>query len=157
MSPVAERAVRSRRSAALARAKHLGADVGRGGPPAPLLADELERRDRIHLADQVDSVQQRAAEPPPIARSLQQRAATRIRRARAGTSVTGRDHHRVGGKLERALAARDLDPAFLERLPQSINRGPRELRKLVQEEHAAVGQRDLTRLGPGAPADQALR
>ena len=46
------------------------------------------------------------------------------------------------------------DRALLERLPQRLEREPRELGQLVEEQHAAVRERDLARPRPAAAADQ---
>jgi hypothetical protein len=48
----------------------------------------------------------------------------------------------------------DRDLAGFQRLAQGIERPRIELRKLVQEQHAVMGERDFARLGAQAAADQ---
>ena len=119
------------------------------GPPWP--AHQLHRRHRPHLADEVEPVQQRAAQPPQVAVALARATAAAVGGAPARTAVAGGHQDRVGGELERALAAHDLDPPLLQRLPQGVERDPGELGQLVEEQHAAVGQRDLAGPRRGSP------
>ena len=61
------------------------------------------------------------------------------------------------GKIARALAAHDRDAAVLERLAQRLERGARELRELVEEQDAVVGQAGLAGRRDRAAADEARR
>ena len=49
--------------------------------------------------------------------------------------------------------ARDRDHAVLERLAKSLQHRPWKLGQLVQQEHATVRERDLSRAGPRAASD----
>jgi hypothetical protein len=49
--------------------------------------------------------------------------------------------------------AGDGDDTILQRLPEGLEDGARELRKLVEEKHAAMRKGDLTRTRIGTPAD----
>ena len=49
------------------------------------------------------------------------------------------------GKRDRALRPRDPHAALLERLAQRLERGPRELRQLVEEQHAVLREARLAR------------
>ena len=62
----------------------------------------------------------------------------------AATSV------KSAGKCTAPRAAHHADGALLERLAQRLEVAARELADLVEEEHAAVREADLT--GPGQPA-----
>ena len=73
----------------------------------------------------------------------------------AGAGVHRGDQHDVGGEADRAGGAGDGDAAFLERLAQDLEDVLAELRQLVEEEHAVVGERDLAGAGDAAAADQA--
>ena len=147
MSPLQSTPVPARRwPLALAGGDHPRAHR-RARRGAPRAVPPARRRHGLHLADEVDAVQQRAAEPPLVAAPLDLGAAAAIRRARARAAVARRHEDRVGRELERALPAHDLHAALLERLAQRLERDPRELGQLVEEQHAAVGERDLA--GPG--------
>ena len=60
----------------------------------------------------------------------------------------------MGGESARALGPRDLDAAGFERLAQALEDVPVELRQLIEEEHAVVGERDLSRSRDRAAADE---
>ena len=73
--------------------------------------------------------------------------------ARAG--VHRPDQHELGREADRPLGPPDRDDPVLQRLAQHFERLVPELRDLVQEQHAAVGQADLAGPRPAdAPADQ---
>jgi len=61
----------------------------------------------------------------------------------------------AGREAHAGHGPRDRDLALLQRLAQRLARGPGELRQLVEEQHAVVGERDLAGSGDLAPADQA--
>ena len=73
--------------------------------------------------------------------------------ARAG--VRGGDEHEARREDHDLLAADDRHVAVLERLAERLEARARELRELVQEEHAAVRQRRLARLRRVRAADEA--
>ena len=158
MSPLQSTPVPARRAswrirAATTRARTSAERVRRWrGSPTSSTA-----RHGLDLADEVDAVDQRAAQPPLVAGQLDRRAAAAVRRPRARAAVAGRHDDRVRRELERPLAAHDLHAALLERLAQRVHRDPRELRQLVEEEHAAVGERDLARHRPRPAAHEPLR
>jgi hypothetical protein len=69
--------------------------------------------------------------------------------ARAG--IHGGDELEVGRQGEAATGAGNMHASLLQRLAESLQRVPPEFRELIEEEHPAVGEGDLTR-GDGAPA-----
>src|SRR6185437_11002705 len=65
--------------------------------------------------------------------------------------------YQLGGGRERRLAvcAPQSDRPLLERLAQRVERARRELRAFVEEQDAAMGERQRARLGqPAAAADE---
>ena len=107
-------------------------------------------------AQEVDAVEQRAAQPAPVPRdvALRAAAAARIPGVAARAWIGRRHEHEPGGKRARPLAAHDRRATVLERLAQSLQGGARELRQLVEEQDAVVGQARLARHRPRAAADQ---
>jgi hypothetical protein len=71
---------------------------------------------------------------------------------RAG--IHRRDEHDVGGKGDRADHPGDCDAALLERLAQHLEDVLAELRQLVEEQHAVMGERDFAGSWDTAAADQ---
>jgi len=71
--------------------------------------------------------------------------------ARAG--VHRADEHEVRRVGHRRLRAGDRHHTILDRLSEHLEHLLAELRKLVQEQHAAMRQADLARTRPAAPAD----
>src|SRR5205814_2835810 len=92
------------------------------------------------LADQVDPVEQWGAQPSRVAKEVDRRTGAFGRRTCARTAVARGDQHGGGGEDDRALTTRDLHHALFERLPKSLERRPRELRKLVRSEERRVGK-----------------
>jgi hypothetical protein len=114
-------------------------------------------RHRRHFDLQVDAVEQRAAQPASVASDLVRRAAAgrpRIAEVAAGAGVHRRHELEAGRKVGPGAGARDGEPAGLERLPQCLEGGARELRKLVEEEHPVVRQRGLPGAWRRAAADE---
>ena len=72
-----------------------------------------------------------------------QRHSTRLAPARA--RIGARDEQEVGGELERSRRAADADDPLFERLAQAFEHADRELGQLVEEQRAAVRERDLAR------------
>ena len=72
----------------------------------------------------------------------------------AGAGVHRSDEHEPGREDGGSRGTSDRDAAFLERLAQHLEHAPIELRHLVEEEHAVVRERDLTRARDGAAADE---
>jgi hypothetical protein len=58
-----------------------------------------------------------------------------------------RHEHELRRKGHRTRRPGDGHPPFLQRLPQRLQNVPLELRQLVQEQHAMMRQRNLTRRG----------
>ena len=56
--------------------------------------------------------------------------------------------------MERRLYTRDGDDAVFQRLAQDLQGIALELRKLIQEEDAVMGETDLARAGNGAATDE---
>ncbi len=75
----------------------------------------------------------------------------------AAAGVHRRDQHEAGGVGDAVIGAGDRDLAVLERLPQRVQHARIELRQFVEEQHALMGQRNLTRLGADAAAGQRRR
>ena len=73
----------------------------------------------------------------------------------ARTRVHRRHQHEAGGERRRVQGARDGDVALLQRLAQHLQTAAMELRQLVEEENAVMGQRDLARRRRTAAADHA--
>src|SRR6266545_6246199 len=67
------------------------------------------------------------------------------------------DQLEAGREDRLAAGARDGDVAVLERLAERLERGPRELRELVEEEHAVVREARLPGSRPGPAADDRRR
>ena len=74
-------------------------------------------------------------------------------RARAGVAGRRRASPRAGKPIDRCPRMISTLP-LLERLPERLERRPRELGELVEEEHAAVGERDLPWARRRAAADE---
>src|SRR5919108_967178 len=141
---------------AFARPDDAPADDLGGRPSLLSLVQELHRRHRLDLTNEVDAVQERPAQAPQVSSQLDVRAGTPVRRACARAPVAGRHDRGVGRKLEHALTSSYLDSAVLERLSQGVDRSATKLGKLVQEEHSAVGKGDLAGSRRAASAHQAL-
>ena len=119
----------------------LGAQ-GRGGRP----------RDRDR---DVDPVEQRPAETTLVLRKIAGAAAAGRLPASARARVR-RGHERdPRRKAHHPLRPDDRDRAVLQWLAQRLERRPRELGQLVEEEHPMVGERRLTGSRADAAADEA--
>ena len=104
---------------------------------------ELLGGDRRNLDLQIDAVEQRPADARLVAQHRVGRAATglgRIAELAAGTGIHGGDELEAGRELGLTGGARNDEAAGFERLAQGLERGPRKLRQLVEEEHAMVGE-----------------
>lgn len=71
----------------------------------------------------------------------------------ARTRVHGCDEHKVGGIDGFLVGARDGDKLVFERLTESFEDATGELGDFVEKEDAEVGERDFTRFGFGATAN----
>ena len=174
-SPPRRRAPHARRSPclasawfglALARAWRARARPrsARGSPAVDSPAGAVQQllgRQRRHFHLQVDAIEQRAAQLALVARDLVGRAAAGLVRPRpASRRGRGSSRRRTGsapGNSRSARGARDRDVAGLQRLAQRFERGAREFRQLVEEQHAVVRQRDLARPRRRAAAHQRHR
>ena len=137
-SPASRAVWRSR--AATTRARTVGRRRRRPGRAAP------RPTGRATSTEQVDAVEQRPAEPPAVAREVGRRAAAARRSPHAaGARVRRRDEHEPRRERRRPLARARRDAAVLERLAQRLERRPRELGQLVEEQHAVVGEGRLAR------------
>ena len=96
-----------------------------------------------------ESLSRYAAKPLPRARALRGRIATRAARA----EVHRRDELKAGREDRAAGGARDRDDAVLERLAQRLERRPRELRQLVEQQDAAMREARLAGTDARAAAD----
>ena len=110
----------------------------------------------LDVDEEVDAVEQRAAQAPRVAGEVAFAAATAPRgRVPARTRVRGGDEQEARREDRRALAAHDGHAAVLQRLAQRLERGARELGQLVEEEHAVMGEARLAGYRDRAAADQA--
>jgi hypothetical protein len=89
----------------------------------------------------VDAVEQRAGEPPVVAGEIRGRAAASLLPHAAAAGVRGGDERDARREDHHALRADDRHPAVLQGLAQRLERGPDELRELVEEQHAVMGER----------------
>ncbi len=114
---------------------------------------------RDHHA-QVDSVEQRTRNAAAIAALLIDRADA-IRRgavASRGTRIHRRDQLEARRITDSPGGARQFDHAAFERLPQRLEHASIELGQFVEEQHAAMRERNLARpRRPPAAADQCGR
>src|SRR5207253_10415082 len=76
-------------------------------------------------------------------------------RAAAAARVGGGDQLEPGGKVADAARPGDRHAPVLERLAERLEDMLLELRQLVEEEYAEVGERHLARMRRAAAADQA--
>ena len=84
-------------------------------------------------------------------------ALARLVPAPARARVRRGDEHEAGRQQRRALPAHDRHLPVLERLAQRLQRRPRELRQLVEEQDAVMGQARLPRAGMRPAAHEAGR
>ena len=73
----------------------------------------------------------------------------------AGAGVHGGDEHELRGVVVGGGGAGDADVSVFERLAQDLQCGAGELGELVEEEDAAVGERDLAGDGVLSAAEEA--
>ena len=134
-----------------AGSKHLFAQLGAalGGCGGV----QLVKGDGVHLHAQVDAVQQRAADAAEVAVHGGGRAGA----APGGVAVPAAlawvhsaDQHELAGIGNAAADPGDGDAAVLHGLAQHLQRIRAELGQLVEEQHAAVRERDLA--GQGKPS-----
>ena len=111
----------------------------------------------LHADVEVDAVEQRAAEPPAVAVVIRSGALAGLVPAPARARVRGGDEHEAGRQQRRALPAHDRHLPVLQRLAQRLQRRPRELRQLVEEQDAVMGEARLPRAGMRPAADEAGR
>lgn len=136
----------------LAVAGGLDAGADDGGGLAFCGVGESGDLDGGDLDMEVDAVEERPGEPGHVAPDLIGGGA-RFRCGFAiGGGVHGGDEHEARGKRHRPRRPGDRHVAVLEGLAKDLERGALEFRKLVEEEHAIVGEADLTGRGVGAPA-----
>ena len=147
--PASRRRCRSRASSTSARTC---ADVVIAG------ASRSAADGRSHVDEEVDPVQQRPAEPAAVTSViLLGAAAARGARVTARARVRRRDEHEARRVERRLLSPHDDDAAVLERLAQSLQGVAGELRELVEEQHAVMGEARLARRRHRPAADQAGR
>ena len=125
--------------------------VGRGRHAHVLRAGALDR-DR-----DVDAVGERPAQLGAVTARRRRLAValTGLLAAPTRAGIGGRHEHEATRKLDRVTRTDDRHPTLLEGLAQRLERLARELPELVQEQHPAVGERDLPGPRRRAAADQA--
>lgn len=134
---------------------HAFADRG-GGFSRACLLKVLDRQCGCFNMD-VDPVEERAADPGPIALNLGRRAAGG---ASIGAVVTirrrvhrGNEHERTG-KGDFSGTAGDGDTSVFERLAENLKGGSAKFGELVEKEDPVVGKGDFSRSGNGAPTEE---
>ena len=126
----------------LGRRRHRGVDIvhpGRG------------------LHQQIQPVEEGAGYPCPIAHAPGRRAraaAGAVAEVAAGAGVHCADELKAGGKIGASGSAGDRDPAGFQGLAQDIEHSLTELAELVEEEHASMGEGNLSGPRVGAAAHQ---
>jgi hypothetical protein len=109
---------------------------------------------------QVDAVEERPRQSPAVALD-RRRAARTLAQLRAGPAARARvgrgDEQEAAREPQGRRRAPDDHLALLERLAQGLDRRALELGQLVEEQHAAVGQRDLAGPRHAAAAEQRRR
>ena len=142
----------------LARLHHALAN-GRAAFPGGRL-QQLLRWQRGHVDVQINAVQQRAAQLALVTANLLRAAATRPLGAAmkaTGAGIHRRQQLKAGRKLAAQGRAGNGDVAVFQRLAQRFQGAAGKFRKLIQKQHAMVGQRNGPRPGRGAPAHQRHR
>jgi hypothetical protein len=134
------------RSLALDRGRHPDADVagrlptfvvGSGGP---------------HRQPEVEPVEERGRQPPPVPGALGFTASALGGSEAARARVGARDEEEVGREAKCEGLAGDPDGAFLEWLSERVERARRELAQLVEEEDTAMSHRRFAGTRRTAPA-----
>ena len=113
------------------------------------------RRTQLVLArpldadEQVHAIEQRSAEAPAVAAqvALAANAAVSDAGEPAGARIGRRDQHEPGREHQRPLSAYDRHPPVLEWLPEGLQRRTVELRELIEEQDAVIGEGGLARGG----------
>ena len=119
-------------------------------------ASELPRTGAGHGDDEVEAVEQSTRELVAEAREPLRRAGAlcgRVASRTARAQVHRPDQLEARRKLCLAARAGDADHAVLERLAERLQRRPRELGELVEQQHAVVGEARLARPRAGAASD----
>ncbi len=131
---------------------HLGRTLALPGPR------ELLAGDGGDVDVQVDAVQDGAGDAAPVAKQLlvpAQAGAAGVAQEAARARVHGGDQLELGRVVDGAARPGEDHVPLLERLAQGLEDVAPELGQLVEEEHAAVGERDLSGARRGGPAHQA--
>jgi hypothetical protein len=102
----------------------------------------------------VDAVEQRSRQPALVARQIGGRAAARLVAHPAGARVRRGDEHEPRREDDDLLPTHDGHVPVLERLAQRLEARAHELRQLVEEEDAVVGECRLAGLRMRAAADE---
>src|SRR2546430_8628982 len=139
---------------ALARPQDAGADRRRGlARPAAL---EVDRSQRGQLDVKVDPIQERSRDPAEVAAALARRADAVVERGAAAPARVGRgDELEPRGEVADASGPRDRHAPVLERLAERLEHVLLELRQLVEEQDAQMGEGDFARMRRAAASDQA--
>ena len=127
-------------------------DVGRG--LAHGHAEQLLDAGPRHLEAQVEAVQQRSRDAPQVAEARRLAAAAGAGLAAGAARAGVHGGHQLEARRELHRGPRPGHPhdAFLERLAEPVQDRGLELAELIQEQHPAVGQRDLARAHAGRAA-----
>lgn len=120
-----------------------------GGFPVRLLLEERARRDGRNVHVKVNPVEQRPAHALAVPEDRPRKTLAEVRRiARvpAGTRIHRGDQRETSGKRHRPRRPTDQNVPVLERLPEMFEDVARELGELIEEQNAAVRERDFPRL-----------
>ena len=113
-----------------------------------------------HGDREIESVEQRPRQLLPVRGKTLRRAPAlqgSVPASSAGAHVHGSDELKTSREQGVPTDARDRDDAVLQRLAEGLEHRTRELRELVEQKHAAVGERDLTGSRAGAASDDRRR
>ena len=130
-----------------------------GDDPCPHLARGFAARvvgsRGPHGKPEVEPVEKRCGQAPPVPRPFAVPASALRRAEPARARVGAHDEEEVGREAQRDRLTGDPHGALLERLTERVERARRELAELVEEEHATVRHRRLAGARrPAAATDQ---
>ena len=116
---------------------------------------EVDRSQRGQLDVKVDPIQERSRDPAEVAAALARRADAVVERGAAAPARVGRgDELEPRGEVADASGPRDRHAPVLERLAERLEHVLLELRQLVEEQDAQMGERDFARMRRAAASDQ---
>ena len=115
------------------------------------------RQGFVEFTEQIDAIEKRPRQPIPMTgngRSGTTAVAPAASEPTTAAGVHGGEELKIRRPFPAPSPSNHTDPALLERLTQGIEDAVGEFRQLVEEQDAVMGQRRLTRLHTGAPANE---